>query len=147
MEHHDKLNITILLVEDNPTDVMLTEEAFANAKLLNKMYVTKDGIDALNFLYKRDPYHWAPRPDIILLDLNMPRKNGQEVLAELKNDDNLKTIPAVILTTSKDDRDKMKAYGNHANCYINKPVNFDDFMHVVQSIQSFWFTIVSLPER
>lgn len=137
--------ITILMAEDNPTDVMLTKEALAHAKVLNSLHVVDDGIDALDFLYRRGKYTKAPHPDLILLDLNMPRKNGQEVLAEIKSDDKLKHIPVVILTTSKAEEDVVKAYGLYANCYVIKPVDFDVFAEVVRSIQQFWFSVVTLP--
>ncbi len=137
--------ITILMAEDNATDVMLTKEALAHAKLLNTLYVVDDGIDALDFLHRRGKYAKAPHPDLILLDLNMPRKNGQEVLAEIKASDRLKHIPVVILTTSKAEEDIVKAYGLHANCYVIKPVDFDVFAEVVRSIQEFWFSVVTLP--
>ena len=135
----------ILMAEDNPTDVMLTREALANAKLLNTLHVTKDGIEALEFLRRQGKYADAPRPDLILLDINMPRKGGLEVLAELKIDAELKNIPVIILTTSSSDEDVARAYGNHANCYISKPVDFDSFAQVVKSMQDFWFMIATLP--
>lgn len=138
-------SITILMAEDNPTDVMLTKEALAHAKVLNSLHVVDDGIDALDFLHRRGKFTKAPHPDLILLDLNMPRKNGQEVLAEIKADDRLKHIPVVILTTSKAEEDVIKAYGLHANCYVIKPVDFDVFAEVVRSIQQFWFSVVTLP--
>jgi CheY-like chemotaxis protein len=138
-------SITILMAEDNSTDVMLTKEALAHAKVLNTLHVVEDGIEALDFLHRRGKHAKAPQPDLILLDLNMPRKNGQEVLAEIKADDRLKQIPVVILTTSKAEEDVVKAYGLHANCYVIKPVDFDVFAEVVRSIQQFWFTVVTLP--
>ena len=137
--------ITILMAEDNATDIMLTKEALEHAKVLNSLHVVEDGIDCLDFLYRRGKHAKAPRPDLILLDLNMPRKNGQEVLAEIKKDDKLKHIPVVILTTSKTEEDVVKAYGLFANCYVIKPVDFDVFAEVVRSIQEFWFTVVTLP--
>ena len=140
-------SITILMVEDNATDVMITKEALAHAKVLNSLHVVDDGIDALDFLHRRGKHAKAPRPDLILLDLNMPRKNGQEVLAEIKADDNLKHIPVVILTTSKAEEDVLRAYGLFANCYVVKPVDFDVFAEVVRSIQQFWFTVVTLPRE
>jgi chemotaxis family two-component system response regulator Rcp1 len=139
--------ITILMVEDNATDVMITKEALAHAKVLNSLHVVDDGIDALDFLYRRGKHAKAPRPDLILLDLNMPRKNGQEVLAEIKADSKLKHIPVVVLTTSKAEEDVLKAYGLFANCYVVKPVDFDVFAEVVRSIQQFWFTVVTLPRE
>jgi two-component system, chemotaxis family, response regulator Rcp1 len=137
--------ITILMVEDNATDVMITKEALEHAKVLNSLHVVNDGMEALEFLHRRGKYPKAPQPDLILLDLNMPRKNGQEVLSEIKADDRLKHIPVVILTTSKAEEDVIKAYGLHANCYVIKPVDFDVFAEVVRSIQQFWFTVVTLP--
>jgi CheY-like chemotaxis protein len=137
--------ICILMVEDNPTDVMITKEALEHAKVLNSLHVVEDGMEALDFLHRRGKYPKAPQPDLILLDLNMPRKNGQEVLAEIKADQRLKHIPVVVLTTSKAEEDVIKAYGLHANCYVIKPVDFDVFAEVVRSIQQFWFTVVTLP--
>jgi len=137
--------ITILMAEDNPTDIMLTKEALAHAKVINTLHVVEDGIEALDFLHRRGNYAKVPRPDLILLDLNMPRKNGQEVLAEIKADDELKHIPVVVLTTSKAEEDVLKAYGLFANCYVIKPVDFDVFAEVVRSIQQFWFSVVTLP--
>ncbi|MEO8425835.1 MAG: response regulator [Verrucomicrobiota bacterium] len=137
--------IEILLAEDSPTDVMLTREALEHAKLLNNLHVVDNGMEAMEFLRRQGRHAAAPRPDLILLDLNMPRKNGHEVLAEIKADASLKAIPVVILTTSRTEADLMKAYGNHANCYIVKPVDFDAFAEVVRSIESFWFAVVTLP--
>ena len=137
--------IEILLVDDNPADVRLMIEAFKKAQFSHHLSIAEDGMEALDFLRQEGAYHGAPRPDLILLDLNMPRKNGQEVLAEIKADDNLKNIPVVILTTSQAKDDVVKAYGLHANCYINKPVDFDAFTKVVQTIQDFWFCVVTLP--
>ncbi|MEO8205616.1 MAG: response regulator [Chthoniobacterales bacterium] len=137
--------IEILIVEDSPTDVLLMREALEHAKVHNTLHVVDNGVEAMDFLRKENKYSLAPRPDLILLDLNMPRMNGQEVLAEIKNDKNLKAIPVVILTTSKIDTDISQAYEHHANCYITKPVDFDTFAEVVRSVQSFWFTVVTLP--
>ena len=137
--------ICILMAEDNPTDVMITKEALEHAKVLNSLHVVEDGMEALDFLHRRGKHAKAPRPDLILLDLNMPRKNGQEVLAEIKADKRMKHIPVVILTTSKAEEDVVKAYGLHANCYVIKPVDFDVFAEVVRSIQQFWFSVVTLP--
>jgi CheY-like chemotaxis protein len=139
--------VVILMVEDNPTDVLIAREGFSGAKMLNTLHVAEDGIEAIEFLNQRGKYADAPRPDLIVLDLNMPRKNGQEVLAEAKTEDNLKHIPVVILTTSKSEDDISKAYGLHANCYISKPVDFDDFTQVVQRIQDFWLSVVTLPSE
>lgn len=137
--------IEILLVEDSPADILLTREAFKNNKIANKIYVAEDGIQALDFLYKRGQYASAPRPDLILLDLNLPRKNGREVLAEIKADPDLRTIPIVVLTTSNDEEDILKAYNLNANCYVIKPVGFENFMKAMQSIRNFWFSVVTLP--
>jgi two-component system, chemotaxis family, response regulator Rcp1 len=137
--------IEILLVEDSPADILLTREAFKNNKLVNEIHVAEDGIQALDFLYKRGKHASAPRPDLILLDLNLPRKNGREVLAEIKADDDLRSIPIVVLTTSNDDGDILKAYNLNANCYVVKPVGFDNFMKAIQSIRHFWFSVVTLP--
>ncbi len=137
--------IDILLVEDNPGDVRLTQEAFKEGKIHNKLFVVNDGEEALDFLYKRGNYSDAVRPDIILLDLNMPKKDGREVLADIKANDDLKRIPVVVLTTSKAEEDILKSYNLHANCYIAKPVELDAFITIVKNIQDFWFTIVKLP--
>jgi CheY-like chemotaxis protein len=137
--------IDILLVEDSPADVLIAREALAEAKLFNTIHVAEDGVEALDFLYKRGKFASVPRPDLILLDLNLPRKNGREVLAEIKADENLKSIPVVVLTTSSAEEDILKSYNLHANCYVVKPVEFDSFVKAVQSIQQFWFSIVSLP--
>ncbi len=137
--------IEILLVEDSATDVMLAEEALEQAKMRNNLQVVKDGVEAMAFLRKQGKYADMPRPDLILLDLNMPRMDGREVLAEVKADNDLKYIPVVILTTSKAQEDVLKAYGLHANCYISKPVDFEQFTNVVRAIDQFWFTVVTLP--
>lgn len=137
--------IEILLVEDNPADVRLTEEALKEGKVLNNLSVTEDGVEALNFLNRKGKYANSPRPDLILLDLNLPKKNGGEVLAEIKEDSNLRRIPAVILTISKDEQDIIKSYNLHANCYVIKPVDMDQFIKVVKSVEDFWLTIVKLP--
>ena len=137
--------IEILLVEDNPGDVRLTIEALKDAKVLNHLNVAKDGVQALAMLRHLGPYASAVRPDLILLDLNLPLKDGREVLAEIKTDDGLKRIPVVILTTSKAEEDILKTYNLHANCYITKPVDLGQFITVVKSIEDFWFTVVKLP--
>ena len=138
--------IEILLVEDSSTDVMLAELALKHAKVRNNLHVAKDGVEAMAFLRQEGQYADKPRPDLILLDLNMPRKDGREVLTEVKADEDLRTIPVVVLTTSKAQEDVLKAYGLHANCYISKPVDFVQFANVVQAIDNFWFTIVTLPQ-
>ncbi len=137
--------IEILMVEDSPTDRLITEEALANAKLLNNLNVVEDGVEAMAYLRKEGKYADKPTPDILLLDLNLPRKDGREVLAEVKGDPKLRMIPVVVLTTSKAEQDVVKAYGLHANCYITKPVDFECFTQVVQAIQNFWFSVVTLP--
>ena len=139
--------IEILLVEDNPGDVDLTREALQDAKVRNRLHVVDDGEEALDFLYKRGEYADVPRPDIILLDLNLPKKDGRQVLEEIKADPQLADIPVVILTTSQADEDILRSYQLHANCYITKPVDFKQFMHVVKSIEEFWLTVVKLPKR
>ena len=137
--------IDILLVEDNPGDVRLTIEAFKEGKVRNKLHVVEDGMEAMAFLKKEGKYSDVPRPDLILLDLNMPKKSGREVLAEVKSDENLKKIPIVILTTSKAEEDVLRSYDMHANCYITKPVDLDQFVRVIKTIKEFWFSIVRLP--
>lgn len=139
--------IEILLVEDSEPDVRLTREAFRNAKMRNRIWAVEDGVEALDFLYRRGAHADVPRPDLILLDLNLPRKDGREVLREIKTDDSLKRIPVVILTTSRNEEDVLKTYNLHANCYIAKPVEFNRFVEVVQSIKEFWFTVVTMPEE
>ncbi len=137
--------IEILMVEDSPTDAQLTIEALHAAKVANRLSHVEDGVEALRFLRQQDPYVGAPRPDLILLDLNLPRKDGREVLEELKRDPDLKVIPVVVLTTSRSEQDVLRSYQLHANCYITKPVDFTQFMEVVKSIEQFWLTIVTLP--
>ena len=139
--------IEILLVEDNPGDVRLTEEALKEGKVLNRMTVAMDGEEAMAILRREGKHANAPKPDIILLDLNLPKKDGREVLEEIKNDPKLKIIPVVVLTTSQDERDVLKSYHLHANCYIHKPVDLLQFVNVVKAIEDFWFTIVVLPAR
>jgi two-component system, chemotaxis family, response regulator Rcp1 len=137
--------IEILLVEDSPSDTELTVEALKGAKVRNHLSIVEDGVQAMAFLRSQGPYAQAPRPDLIMLDLNLPRKDGREVLAELKADENLKTIPVVVLTTSRAEQDVLRAYQLHANCYITKPVNFNQFLEVIRSIDSFWLFVVTLP--
>ncbi len=137
--------IDILLVEDNPGDVRLTREAFKEGKVVNTLHVVQDGVEALAFLRHEGAYAKSIHPDIILLDLNLPRMNGHELLANIKTDPELKRIPVVILTTSKSELDIVESYDLHANCYIAKPVNMERFIKVVQSIENFWFTVVKLP--
>ncbi len=137
--------VEILLVEDNPGDVRLTKEALKESKIRNNLSVVMDGVEALAFLHKEGKYADAPHPDLILLDLNLPKKDGREVLTEIKEDSDLKRIPIAILTISKAEEDIMKTYNHHANCYITKPIDMDQFAKVVKSIEEFWFTIVTLP--
>ena len=137
--------IDILLVEDNPGDERLTREALKEGKVYNNLHWAKDGVEALDFLHKRGRHAGAPRPDIILLDLNLPKKDGREVLAVIKNDAELKHIPVVVLTTSEAEEDVLKSYSLHANCYVTKPVDLEKFIQVVQSIDRFWLTVVTLP--
>jgi CheY-like chemotaxis protein len=139
--------IEILLVEDNPGDATLTVETFEQGHLRNNLHVVEDGVEAMAYLRQEDNFTDAPRPDLILLDLNLPRKDGRQVLQEIKNDDELKTIPVVVLTTSAADEDIHRSYGLHANCYIRKPINLKQFVNVVEGIEQFWFTIVTLPGR
>ncbi|WP_341527564.1 response regulator [Nostoc sp. UHCC 0302] len=137
--------IEVLLVEDNPGDAQLTRIALEDSKISIHLNVVEDGVEAMAFLRKEEKYSKAVHPDIVLLDLNLPRKDGREVLAEIKGDENLKRIPVVVLTTSQAEEDILKAYNLAANCYITKPVDFDQFVKIVQSIENFWFAIVKLP--
>ncbi len=137
--------IDILLVEDNSGDADLAKEALAGSKINNTLYIVPDGEAATDFLNKRNDYEDAPRPGLILLDLNLPKKDGREVLAEIKADKDLKRIPVVILTTSQDEEDVLKSYNLHANCYITKPIDLHQFVKVVRSIEDFWLSIVVLP--
>lgn len=137
--------IEILLVEDNPGDVRLTREALKDSKLHNNLSVVEDGAEALAFLRRQGKYANAPRPDILLLDLNLPRIDGRQVLEEIKKDDELKRIPVVVLTTSASEQDILMSYNLHANCYITKPVDLNQFITIVKNIENFWFSIVKLP--
>lgn len=137
--------IDILLVEDNPGDVDLAREALHDKKINNRLYVVGDGEAAMDFLHKTNGFEDAPRPDLILLDLNLPRKDGREVLADIKAHSDLKRIPVVVLTTSENEEDILKSYNLHANCYITKPIDLNQFVKVVRSIEAFWFSIVALP--
>ncbi|MBV9864202.1 MAG: response regulator [Abitibacteriaceae bacterium] len=139
------LPLEILLVEDNPGDVRLTKEALREGKVLHNLSVAEDGVEAMSFLHREGQYSDAPIPDLILLDLNLPRKDGREVLAEVKEDAALKRIPVVVLTTSEAEQDILKTYDLHANCYITKPVDLDQFITIVHSIENFWLTVVKLP--
>jgi two-component system, chemotaxis family, response regulator Rcp1 len=137
--------VEILLVEDNPGDVRLTREALKEGKVRNNLHVASDGVKAVAFLRREGEHAGAPRPDLILLDLNLPRKDGRQVLEEIKEDPALRLIPVVILTSSQAEQDILRAYDLHANCYISKPVDLDQFIKVVKSIEDFWFSIVKLP--
>ena len=137
--------IEILLVEDSPSDTDLTVEALAAAKVTNRLSIVEDGVQAMEFLHREGQYAQAPRPDLILLDLNLPRKDGREVLAEIRSDDKLTSIPVVVLTTSQAEQDVMRAYTLHANCYITKPVDFRQFLEVIEAIEGFWLSVVKLP--
>jgi len=143
--HRNAKPIEILLVEDNPGDARLTEEALRESRLYNNLHRVCDGVEALQFVRRQGPFADKPRPDIILLDLNMPKKDGREVLGEIKADPDLKSIPVVVLTTSEAERDVLKSYELHANCYITKPVDLDKFMEIVRRIEDFWLAIVKLP--
>lgn len=139
--------LKILLVEDSPSDAVLIEETLSESKFLNELHIVRDGVEATDFLYRRGKYPDAPRPDVILLDLNLPKKNGQELLAEIKVDENLMTIPVVILTTSSAEVDILRSYQLHANCYLVKPIDLDQFIDVVKSIEQFWLAFVELPSH
>ena len=141
----DMRPIEILLVEDNPGDVRLTQEALGEAKVRNNLAVARDGVEALSYLRREAPFEDATRPDLVLLDLNLPRKDGREVLSEIKADPNLRRLPVVVLTTSAAEKDVFESYNLHANCYITKPVDLDQFVGIVSSIEDFWLTIVKLP--
>jgi len=139
--------VNILLVEDNPGDARLAQEALKENKVANTLHWVDDGVKALEFLHQQGPYADAPRPDVILLDLNLPRKDGREVLAEIKDDPELKRIPVVVLTVSQAEEDILRTYNLHANCYITKPLDLDRFLEVVQQVENFWLTIVKLPNQ
>ncbi len=145
ISHMHSNPIEILLVEDNPGDVRLTQEAFRDGRVQNNLHVVGDGVEAMEFLRGEGAYAGKPRPDLILLDLNLPRKDGREVLAEIKSDEDLRRIPVIVLTVSSDEKDILAAYNLNGNCYITKPVDLRQFMSVVQTIEQFWFQIVTLP--
>ena len=140
-------SIEILLVEDNPGDARLTLEAMREAKMSNRIHVVEDGVEAMEFLRRQGRFGDAPRPDLILLDLNLPKKDGREVLAEVKADPVLKRIPVVVLTTSRAEEDVLRAYDLHANCYVTKPVDLEQFMRIVSLIDEFWIKVVTLPGK
>ena len=137
--------VEILLIEDNPGDARLTQEALNEGKVKNNLQIAYDGVEATDFLFRRNQYQDAPRPDLIILDLNLPKKNGQEVLAEIKADDSLKSIPVIVLTISKAEEDIIRSYNLHANCFLIKPIDLNKFFDVVRSIEDFWLTLVKLP--
>lgn len=143
----DPKPVEILLVEDNPMDVIVTREALKEGKVCNNLSVVQDGEGAIAFLRREGPYANAPRPDMILLDLNLPKKDGREVLSEIKNDPTLRDIPVIVLTTSKAEEDVLNSYQLHANCFITKPVDLEQFTTVIKSIEGFWFEIVKLPPK
>lgn len=148
MNHHYRGRpVEVLLVEDNPGDIRLTQEAFKDGRILVNLTVATDGVQAIDILSRQGQYSGIPRPDLILLDLNLPRKNGREVLVEIKADEELKRIPVIVMTTSKAEQDIHRAYNLNANCYITKPVELDEFLNVVRSIEDFWLTIVTLPRE
>jgi two-component system, chemotaxis family, response regulator Rcp1 len=140
-------SIDILVVEDNPGDARLIMEIFNENKIFNSIFIVNDGVEAMDFLYTRGKYKNSPKPDLIILDLNLPRKDGREVLAEIKKDDQLKRIPVVIMTISKAEEDVFKSYNLHANCYITKPIDLNQFIRVIKNIEDFWFSVVVLPPK
>jgi CheY-like chemotaxis protein len=147
MNPADSRSIEILIVDDNQGDIRLMREALKESTLRNNLHVAEDGIEAMAFLHRQGPYQNAPTPDLILLDLNLPRKDGRQVLAEVKNDPVLQRIPVVILTTSSADQDIVDTYNLHANCYVVKPVGLNEFLRIVKAIEDFWLTIVRLPSH
>lgn len=146
MSSHQRLKLLqILLIEDSKSDAVLISETLSESKLINELNIVRDGVEATDYLYKRGKYTHVSRPDLILLDLNLPKKNGRELLAQIKADENLKTIPVVVLTTSSDETDILKSYQLHVNCYLVKPVDLEQFITVVRSIENFWLALVELP--
>lgn len=139
--------IEILLIEDNPADVRLTQEAFLEARIHNNLHVVHDGVSAMAFIHQTAPHQHAPRPDLILLDLNLPKKDGREVLKEIKSDSDLRQIPVVILTTSEDEKDVLRSYDLHANAYLVKPIDVVKFVKMIHSLENFWLSIVKLPPK
>ena len=137
--------VEILLIEDSPGDIRLTKEALKEGKILNRLHVATDGVEGMAFMRRQGVYADAPRPDLVLLDLNMPKKDGREVLAEIKGDEDLKRIPVVILTTSQAEEDILRTYDLNANCFVTKPVDLEQFIQVVQDIENFWLSVVKLP--
>jgi chemotaxis family two-component system response regulator Rcp1 len=137
--------IDILLVEDSPSDVLLTKEALRDARIANELSVARDGEEAIAYLRQQGDFADTPRPDIVILDLNLPRKDGREVLREIKGDESLRRIPVLVLTTSASDRDVGECYDSHANCFLTKPIDFEEFIDVVRSMEHFWISVVRLP--
>ena len=146
LNKNNAVPVDILLVEDNPGDIQLTKEALNETKILTNLFTVENGVEALDFLFRRGEYKNAVRPDIIILDLNLPMKDGREVLEMIKMDEDLKRIPVVILTSSKAEEDILRSYNLHANCYITKPLDLEQFIEIVKNIEQFWFTIVKLPD-
>jgi len=147
MRNSDIRLIDILVVEDNAGDARLIREVLNDNKIFNSLFIVIDGVEAMDFLHNNGKYKKAPKPDLIILDLNLPKKDGREVLAEIKTDEELKHIPIVIMTISQAEEDILKSYNLHANCYITKPIDLDQFIKVVKSIEDFWFSIVKLPPK
>ena len=147
MNNTDFKLIDILVVEDNPGDARLIMEVLKSNKIHNSIHIVKDGVEAMDFLHKKGEFADVPRPDLIFLDLNLPRKDGREVLAELKSDDKFKQIPVVVMTMSQAEEDILKSYSLHANCYVTKPIDLDQFVKVIESIEDFWFSLVKLPSK
>lgn len=147
MDNSDIKIIDILIIEDNPGDARLIKEVLKEGKILNSLHIVKDGVQAVNFLHKKNGYSNVPTPDLIILDLNLPKKDGREVLSEIKADNTLKKIPVVIMTISQAEEDILRSYNLHANCYITKPLDFNQFIKVIKSIEDFWFSIVKLPPK
>lgn len=139
--------IEILLIEDNPADIRLTQEAFQQARLQNTIHVVQDGVNAIAFIRQTAPFQQAPRPDLILLDLNLPKKDGREVLKEIKSDTHTRTIPVVVLTTSDDEADVLRSYDLHANAYLVKPIDILQFIKMIQTLEDFWLSVVKLPPK
>jgi chemotaxis family two-component system response regulator Rcp1 len=147
MENTMMSSIDILIVEDNEGDARLIKEVFNENKLSNSLYFVKDGVEAMDFLHRKGKYKGVPQPDLIILDLNLPKKDGREVLAEIKSDDKIKHIPVVIMTISQAEEDIFKSYNLHANCFVTKPIDLGQFTKVVKSIENFWFSVVKLPVK
>jgi two-component system, chemotaxis family, response regulator Rcp1 len=147
MEKPSFNSIDILVVEDNPGDARLIKEVLNENKIFNSLYIVRDGVEAMDFLYARGKFKESPKPDLIILDLNLPRKDGREVLAEIKSDKELKRIPVVIMTISQAEEDIFKSYNLHANCYVTKPIDLNQFIKVIKSIENFWFSVVKLPSK